>query len=255
MMKKMKTKLLCKLLGGSHLYHLNTADSDIDERGVFTHLDPKYIIGTKRFDEERRQPKDTDEDVVVKELSHYCNLLSKSNTEALDLLFCDVSEFSEITPEFHLLRENRLKFVDSVRLFNCLRGYMQGERRLMNGERKGQIGGKRYAKLQEVGYSPKNAVQLLRLARVGIDFFNHNQYRVDTRLFGMDFYDHLRAIKTKPELFTSERVNAEVDYLEQSLVESFENRKITYVFDEDALNEVLMEIYMPILKKALDKSE
>lgn len=249
----METKLLCKLLGGSHLYHLNTSESDIDERGVFCHLDPKYIIGTKRFDEERRQPKDTDEDVVIKELSHYCNLLSKSNTEALDLLFCDESEFTEITDEFRILRENRLKFIDSNRLFNCLRGYMKGERRLMNGERKGQIGGKRYKKLQKVGYSPKNAVQLMRLAIVGIDFFLYDQYRVDTRLFNsalfeVDMHDHLMGIKTTPELYSKERVNAEVDYLEELLVKAFENRRLTYKFNEVVLNEMLMKIYMPILE-------
>jgi hypothetical protein len=255
MMKKMKTKLLCKLLGGSHLYRLNTAESDIDERGVFTHLDPKYIIGTKRFDEERRQPKDTDEDVVVKELSHYCNLISKSNTEALDLLFCSESDFTLLTDEFRLLRQNRFSLIDSQKLFNCLRGYMQGERRLMNGERKGQIGGKRYAKLQEVGFSPKNGVQLLRLAEVGIRFFRDGQYFVDTQMFGTSFHKSLMGIKTTPENYTKDQMNRAVDFAEASLVDAFENRKVTHVFDEDKLNEILMEIYMPILKKALDKSE
>lgn len=147
----MKTKTLCRLYGGSTLYHLSTPESDLDERGVFVHLDPMYILGTRRFDEKRRQPKDTDEDVVLKELSHYCSLLSKSNTEALELLFCDESEFLEIADEFKFIRDHRFYFIDSKHLFNCLRGYMKGERRLMNGERKGQIGGKRYSKLQEVG--------------------------------------------------------------------------------------------------------
>jgi hypothetical protein len=234
-------------LGGSNLYHLSTPESDIDERGVFVHLEPKYILGTKRFDEERRQPKDTNEDIVVKELSHYCSLLSKSNTEALDLLFCDETEFNEISPEFSLLRENRLKFVDSKMFFRCLRGYMQGERRLMNGERKGQIGGKRYAKLQQVGYSPKNAVQLLRLAKVGIDFFKYDKYFVNTKYFGYDFHSTLMGIKTEPNRFSKEHVNGMVDVFEKKLVTAFENRKINYTFDEEALNDVLMKIYLPIL--------
>ena len=249
---EMKTKILCKILGGSHLYHLNTVDSDVDERGVFVHLDPKFIIGTKRFDEERRQPTDTDEDVVIKELSHYCSLLAKSNTEALDLLFCSHSHFTVLTDNFRLLRENRLSFVDSVKLFGCLRGYMKGERRLVNGERKGQIGGKRYAKLQEVGYSPKNAVQLLRLAEVGRMFFSNDQYFVDTRHFGVNFHSILMDIKTTPERYTRDQINEVVDIAEQALVDAFENREINYVFDEDKLNEVLMKIYMPILNKVLD---
>lgn len=245
----MKTKTLCKLYGGSHLYHLNTPESDLDERGVFVHLDPMYILGTKRFDEERRQPKDTDEDVVLKELSHYCSLLSKSNTEALELLFCDEHEFLEISPEFKLLRENRFYFIDSKHLFNCLRGYMMGERRLMNGERKGQIGGKRYAKLQEVGYSPKNAVQLLRLAHVGINFFSRGKFIVDVNEFPGSLGLDLLEIKVYPERFTREQINKMVDDVEILLVSSFENRVVNHVFDEKVLNDVLFDIYFPILKK------
>lgn len=246
----MKTKTLCKIYGGSHLYHLNTPESDIDERGVFMHLDPMYILGTKRFDEERRQPKDTDEDVVLKELSHYCSLLSKSNTEALELLFCDEHEFLEITTEFKLLRENRFYFIDSKHLFNCLRGYMMGERRLMNGERKGQIGGKRYAKLQEVGYSPKNAVQLLRLAHVGINFFSSTgKFIVNVDDFPNNLGALLMLIKTQPERYTKEQINKMVDEAETQLVNAFESRFVNHVFDEKVLNDILFEIYFPILKK------
>lgn len=247
----MKTKLLCKIRGGSHLYHLETPESDIDERGVFIHLDPKFIVGTKRFDEERRQPKNSDEDVVLKELSHYCNLLSKSNTEALELLFCSECEFEEFSEEFELLRNHRDCFIDDTKLFCCLRGYMQGERRLMNGERKGKIGGKRYTKLQEVGYSPKNAVQLIRLANVGINFFRNRNFIVDTRQFPDNLHDLLMDIKVHPEKYSKEEVNNIVDKCEKNLVESFESRqKSTHAnFDEITLNKVLVSIYTPILVK------
>jgi predicted nucleotidyltransferase len=245
----MKTKTLCKILGGSHLYHLNTPESDIDERGVFMHLDPKFIVGTKRFDEERRQPKDTDEDVVLKELSHYCSLLAKSNSEALELLFCNESEFTFLSNEFRLFRENARFFIDSEKLFRCLRGYMKGERRLMNGERKGQIGGKRYAKLQEVGYSPKNAVQLIRLANVGIHFFRMGEFIVDTRQFPDDLHESLFEVKTKPENFSKDEINRIVDVFEAELVTSFETRRVDFIFDEDKLNDLLLEIYLPILNK------
>lgn len=251
---RMNKKTLCKILGGSHLYHLNTAESDIDLRGVFVHTDPKFIIGTQKYTEERRQ--NDDEDVVLKELSHYCNLLSKSNTEALDLLFCDESEFMEISPEFRLLREHRLEFIDSKMLFNCLRGYMQGEKRLMNGERKGKIGGKRYAKLQEVGYSPKNAVQLIRLANVGIEFFKQGRYIVDTRQFPRVLHEVLFNIKNAPQFYSKEIINNMVDDCENHLLTAFENRTKNFKFNEDKMNEVLFRIYMPILekyKKSLDK--
>ena len=248
----MKTKILCKILGGSQLYHLSTPESDVDIRGVFTHTDPAYILGTRRFDETRRQ--NLDEDTVVKELSHYCNLLSKSNTEALELLFCNISEFTEITPEFRLLRDYRFKFIDSKKLFGCLRGYMQGERRLMNGAKPGEIGGKRYKKLQEVGYSPKNAVQLMRLANVGRHFFETGEFVVNTEEFGIGIHSLLLEIKTEPERFSKSMINEFVDRYETALVEEFESRRESFAFDEDTLNEVLMAIYMPILKNYKNKS-
>lgn len=254
-----RTKTLCTLMGGSHLYNLNTPESDLDVRGVFMHLDPKFILGTKRFDEERKQ--NDEEDKVLKELSHFCSLIARSNTEAMDFLFCKSSEFESITPEFEFIRSYAYQLIDSKALFNCLRGYMKGERRLMNGERKGKIGGKRYAKLKEVGYSPKNAVQLIRLANVGATFFRTGKYIVDTRQFEHNplmpasFHNLLMTIKTKPETYSVEEVNAMVDIMEEQIVNAYENRKETYHFDEVLMNKILYKIYMEVLVDyALERS-
>jgi hypothetical protein len=211
------------------------------------HLEPAYILGTKRFDEERRQVPGKDK--VHKELSHFCTLLRQSNSEALEVLFADAKRFLTMTPQMEMLRAFAMKFVDSTALFKCLRGYMQGERKLANGERKGQIGGKRYATLQKVGYSPKNAAQFLRLANVGIHFFNESRYIVDCADFGMNFHGMLLDIKMHPENTSKEYINQLFDDAEISLVEAYENRKHTYHFDEDLMNEILLEIYLPVLNK------
>jgi hypothetical protein len=239
------TKTLCKYAGGSTLYHLTTPESDYDERGVFMHTDPAYILGTKRYDEARTQ--NQDDDIVYKELSHFCGLLRKSNSEAMEVLFCDDSEFTQLEPEFKALRANAYSFVDSKNLFNCLRGYMKGELRLAIGERKGKLGGKRYAKLQEVGFSPKNFVQLLRLAKVGIEFFTNDRYVVDTRQFGDAYHQLLMAIKSTPENFNVDNLKSLVADYEAQLVDAFENREIDYKFDEDKCNEILLDIYRPML--------
>lgn len=240
------TKTLCLYYGGSHLYRLNTLESDIDERGIFMHLDPAYILGTKRFDEERKQ--NDEQDKVLKELSHYCSLLRRSNSEALEILFAE-SQFEAISPEFKLIRHHRYSFVDSKGLFNCLRGYMKGELRLALGERKGKIGGKRYAKLQEVGYSPKNFTQLLRLANVGITFFREDRYVVDTRDFADGVHELLMSIKTTPEKHTVEELKQLAADAEASLVTAYENRSVNHEFNEDLMNELLLQIYLPILQE------
>jgi len=243
-----KTKTLCSYYGGSHLYHLMTPDSDLDERGVFMHLDPEYVLGTKRFDEERTQNDETDR--VLKELSHFGSLVRKSNSEAMEVLFCNESEFIFLSDEFKLLRELGKNFVDSKHLFNCLRGYMKGELRLACGERKGKIGGKRYEKLQEVGFSPKNFVQLFRLAQLGVTFFTKDKYVVDTREFGKEFHEFLMSVKTTSENHSVENLKEIVESYETDLVDAFENRVVDRKFNEDLFNKFLVKVYHPVVHEA-----
>jgi hypothetical protein len=124
---------------------------------------------------------------------------------------------------------------------------MQGEKKLSNGERKGKIVGKRYKKLQEVGFSPKNFVQLFRLANVGINFFSQNKYIVDSREFPDDLRSFLMSVKTTPENHKVEKLNEYANKLEKDLVKAYENRVVDLKFDEDLLNDILVDIYMPVL--------
>ena len=251
-----KTKTLCSYYGGSTLYHLMTPESDLDERGVFMHTDVAYILGTKRFDEDRKQDVDTDR--VFKELSHFGSLVRKSNSEAMEVLYANESEFAFMSDEFKLIRDARMDFVDSTNLFKCLRGYMKGELRLACGERKGAIGGKRYAKLQEVGFSPKNATQLFRLAQVGITFFESDKYVVDTREFECElpssefksFHSFLMNVKTKPKQFNVDDIKKFAEWYEDRLVTAWQSRNIDRNFNEDKLNELLLKVYFPVVKQA-----
>lgn len=252
-------KVLCEYLGGSQLFHLNTPESDVDERGVFMNTNAAYVLGTRRFDEERKQDKDTDK--VLKELSHFASLLRKSNSEALEVMFCNESEFTYLTPEFESLRELRYDVVDSKNLFNCLRGYMSGELRLATGERTGRLGGKRFAKVQELGFSPKNFVQLFRLSRLGVEFFSSGRFVVDTNDFTTQvdgyptFRDFLMSVKTTPEKHSKEDLVEYAHYSEAQLVYAFENRATDFKFNEDKLNQKLLELYFPVLQQQMEKQK
>lgn len=237
--------VICEFLGGSHLYGLNTPESDEDVRGVFVNTDPAFILGTRRFDEARKQNSAIKEDVVYKEVSHVIRLLHQANTEALEMLFADRDAFTLLRADFAAVREKHEHLVDSERLFNCLRGYMAGEYRLAIGERKGQIGGKRYAKLQEVGFSPKNFTQLFRLAYVGRTFFTQNRFPVNVK--NEPIWAELMAIKTKPEGFTKDFLTAMYHEAEKSLVYAYENRVVDRKFNEEVANKLLLNLYLPFL--------
>lgn len=242
----MKTKVLCKYLGGSHLYKLNGPNSDVDERGVFMHTDPAYVLGTKRMDEERKQNDEVD--FVVKELNHFVTLLKKSNSEALECLFAEESAFHVMTPEFCLFRVNATSFIDSEKLFKCLMGYTQGERRLATGERTGQLGGKRKSAVDTYGFSPKNFTQMFRLLKLGTYFFNQNKFVVDVSYFDDKTHNLLRSVKFTPEKHNKEELN-ELSYeFETELKESFDNRQKDFKFDEDLANKLLLSCYKPYLK-------
>jgi hypothetical protein len=244
------TKKLCQFNGGSHLYHLNTPASDIDERGVFMHTEARFILGTDRFEEIRKQNPAIQEDVVYKELNAWVTLLRKGNTEALEILFAPEADFVILTNEMRLFRESARDFLDSTNLYNCLRGYAQGEYRLAMGERTGVLGSKRKAALDKHGFSPKNATQLMRLLLTGIFLFENDTYVTDCRFFGSDLFKYLFEIKTKPESYSAELLTKDYKELDARLTRAFEARKVTYTFNTQLANQLLLDCYYPHIQVA-----
>ncbi|NBQ69782.1 MAG: hypothetical protein EBU46_13540, partial [Nitrosomonadaceae bacterium] len=102
-------KIICKMLGGSHSYGLQTATSDIDYRGVFLNTDVSTIIGLDRF--EHQDLKSDTEDSFYWELRHFLNLLRRGNTQGLELLFNQY--WLEKDPVFQTIIDNRDQLVDT----------------------------------------------------------------------------------------------------------------------------------------------
>jgi predicted nucleotidyltransferase len=241
-------KMLVKVLGGSTAFGLNTPESDVDYRGVFVNTEPAKILGLEKLDHVQKQETD---DIVYYEVRKFFELLRNGNTGALEILFTD--EQLESTPEFDEIRANRLKFIDTDKMFKCLLGYMQGERRLANGERTGVLGGKRKAQLEKYGYSPKNFTQLLRLAHCGVVLFQDGYFPVNLKKDNKVVWATLMDIKTHPENHTKEELNSLTDQCEVALKNAYETRKFNYTFDADLANELMRKIYLPYLMKVKKK--
>lgn len=238
-------KTLCKTLGGSNAYGLNTPESDVDYRGVVCNTDAATILGLSRFDVIQKQE---NEDEVYYEVRKFFELLKNGNTGALEVLFTNRDKFLEFAPEFEPVYANRMSFVDTDKMFKCLRGYMQGEQRLANGERTGQLGGKRKAQLEKYGFSPKNFVQLFRLAWCGVTLFQDGFFPINVMDEDPAFGLYLFELKTNPAHFTREQLNLEVASAEKKLLEAYEARKFRYTFDEAKANALLTQLYLPHLK-------
>ena len=234
-------KIIARLIAGSKLYGLDTPESDTDIRGVFLNEKPEHIFGWEKHNIQQGEG----EDELYYELRHFLKLLKKQNTAALEILWAPEEYFTGMTTEFDLLREHREDFLDSERLFKSLMGYIQNEKRLFRGERTGKLGGKRIQAIKKYGYSPKNAVQLLRLINVGIKFFGASpffaNYQVDIR--GTGEREGLMEIKTKPETFSRSCLERAIEKDEKLLKKLFDCRPANYKLNEKKMIKIISVLY------------
>jgi hypothetical protein len=236
-------------MGGSHAYGLMTPKSDVDLRGIFLNSEVKDIIGLSRNEHKITQNSTTDES--FKEFCEALKLLRNANTEMIETLYNDRWEI--LTPEWKEVINCRSKLVDSTKLFNCLRGYMQGELKLANGERTGKLGGKRKEAIDKYGFSPKNFVQYFRLAWAGKIYFEKGYFPVNVMKENPSFGNRLMEIKVRPETFLKGQLNDSAKEWKTVLTNAFENRSHTTVFDEVLANDLCLKFYAPIISKKYQK--
>lgn len=236
---EVEPKLICKLIAGSHLYGLNGPNSDIDYRVVYQTTNPVYVFGLR---EPKTYVSTSDEiDSASYELRHFMRLMAKTNTQCAEMMFASDEAFLYCGEIFKEMRANAEKLFDSDRLFASLKGYLHNERRLALGERKGRLGGKRKAALDEFGFSHKNVVQFIRLCEVGKGLFENGVYQVSFKEHKS--YSLLMEIKTNPGSFKLEQLISLLDQAENSLFKSFENKKVKFEFDYKLAGDILKRAY------------
>jgi hypothetical protein len=234
-------KVIANYLGGSNSYGLATPTSDRDERYLFLNTEISKIIGLERHE---HQSKQTDEvDSFGWEFKHFLNMLKAGNTMCLEMMFNET--WIEISPEFKYIQSFRNRLIDSHKLYKCLRGYCQSERRLVLGERTGVLGGKRREHLDKYGYSYKNLVQYLRLCMAGGVFFQTGVFPVDIRPH--DKFDIIWIVKNHPENFSKERAIEMMSQAEKCLDDCYADIKVVHKYDENLANELCFDMYYPIL--------
>lgn len=238
---------ICKMLGGSHSYGLQTPSSDIDHRGVYLHTNPDHILGLSCNvgEHEHIVIQDATQDVSYKEFRKALRLLREANTEMVELLYNE--NWIELHPCWERVIQNRNQLVDSEKLYKCLKGYMQGELRLANGERTGKLGGKRKEAIDKYGYSPKNFVQLFRLAWAGCEYFQTGVFPVKVSDVNKSFSDYLVSLKTEPQKHEVKILNGHAAFWESHIQICFEKRKVTTTFNEKLANELCYIFYGNIL--------
>ena len=232
---------LCKYIGGSHLYGLNTENSDIDYRGVYKNDDLYYTYAHKKA--ENKVSTGEVEDSAYYEVRHYFDLLRKTNTQAIEPLFCDTYE--EESPKWELIKQLRDNLIDVNRLIKSAIGYSISESRLAMGERTGKLGSKRKANLDLYGYSPKNVAQIIRIVTATECFVFNGHYPLKLRCY--DTQAHIEAFNIKNSKvgeYTTENIKSIIEsYIKR--VKKLEEVKNPYPskFDFNVAGLLLKEIY------------
>jgi len=241
-------KILAEIIGGSRLYGTDTPSSDYDLRGVFINEEPSKILGLDRFD---HQVKNTnEEDRMFYEVRRFLESLRKTNTQMMEILNAPIDKFTILDPLFKkwIINEKE-KFFDTKKLFNCLRGYSNTERRKANGELPGDIGKKRMEMVEKYGYSPSNVCHFIRLTLTGSIFFERGEYLVDVKSMDKTMWELIMSIKEDPSSHVASQLDALMGTFEKGMVNIYEARDKSkdYKFDEDYANDVLKILYKPYL--------
>lgn len=236
-------KIICKCLGGSHMYNLNGPNSDEDVRGIYALEKTSDILGLNSNKDFHYQEKGNGKDVEYKEFRNAMRLLKNANTQMIELLFND--NWISCDPFWLQVQSKKYSLIDSEKLFRSLLGYASGEVRLAIGSRTGALGSKRKEALEKFGFSPKNFCNLFRLMFVGSEFFKTDDYTVSLVSYP-EFHAYLMSVKTQPELHNKLSLYEKYLELESEMKQSFNNRSKTHAFDEDVVNYLIYELYRDI---------
>jgi predicted nucleotidyltransferase len=236
-------KIIARYIGGSHSYGLATPTSDEDDRFVFIHQDIPNIIGLSRYEHQTQQ--DETHDSQGWEVRHFINLLRRGNSQCYEML--DNQIWQSKTAEFQLIQDNRNNLIDSKRFFTCISGYAVSESRLVLGERSGPLGSKRKESIDKYGYSYRNLVQYIRLMWMATRFFKIGVITANVHI-DEEVYNLLYSIKNTPEKYTKEDAYQLMIKYNDIFNKTHKDSKVRYSFNEKAANQIIFDIYYPILK-------
>jgi len=112
----MEDKTVVKMVFGSHLYHLNNENSDMDYKGVLLPSAEDILLQRADFhiskstgkDDSKNGVDDIDEEYFS--LARFLKLASKGETVAIDMLHAGCDKVLESNPIWNMLVENRTMF-------------------------------------------------------------------------------------------------------------------------------------------------
>lgn len=161
---------------GSHAYGTNTEDSDVDVRGVWV---PKLHNMLDSFPPPKvKGATEGNLDIVLQPLNKFLKLCAGANPNILDWLFVPDNCRLHVDALFEREIIGRRDLFLSKNIYKRFKGYAEGHFQKMERGTTPNLGDKRKKDVESHGYSTKNAMHLIRLARMGCEVLETGQYNV-----------------------------------------------------------------------------
>lgn len=163
-------KIIYEVLYGSDAYGTTTGDSDNDIRAILLPTIEESLSMKELQDireEKKNDKRETIEDKVMYPIQKFFKLAVKSNPSVFEWLFVPHTCIRIMTPAGKMIRDNRLIFL-SKEIYHRFRGFSYSEFSSLT-KLTGETGLKRKRQILQYGYSPKNAMNVIRLMEQGIE--------------------------------------------------------------------------------------
>jgi len=155
---------------GSHAYGTSHEGSDLDVRGAFV---PPWrdLVGLGD-----RETVEVAPDTVLHSAKKLLRLCAAGNPNVLDWLFVPEECVWFMSDEFRRVVWSRRQTFLSRQLLPRFAGYARGHLQKLQRGKTRETGAKRAEDIVEHGYSTKNAMHLIRLARMGCEALETGEY-------------------------------------------------------------------------------
>lgn len=157
-------KIIYEILYGSDAYGTTMNDSDNDIRGIMLPTIDE-CLSMKELNDVRNM--DENEDRVMYPIQKFFKLAVKSNPSVFEWLFVPNECIKIMEEPGKIIRHNRLMFL-SKEIYPRFKGFAESEFHKLT-KLTGKTGEKRKAQILKYGYSPKNAMNCIRLMEQGIE--------------------------------------------------------------------------------------
>jgi len=217
------------LVCGSHAYGTSHEGSDLDVRGAFV---PPWrdLIGLGCLETVEVSP-----DTVLHSVQKLLKLCAAGNPNVLDWLFAPEDCVWFMSDSFRRIVHDRRGIFLSRQLLPRFAGYARGHLQKLQRGKTRETGAKRVKDIEDHGYSTKNAMHLIRLARMGCE-------ALETGAYNTRRPDAEELLSIRRGEWSLEKVLEEGDGLLARMDAAAERSPLPEKVDRDAVSEMLVEL-------------